>query len=57
MKPQLIEQAKNYSKPQIYEIIETIAEYDREIKSGEIKLDFQKEAVKDLCRKITAIGK
>jgi DNA polymerase III delta subunit len=57
IKPQLIEQAKNYTKPQFYEIIETITRYDREIKNGEIKPDFQKEAIKDLCREIVRTGK
>ena len=56
IKPQLIEQARNYSKEQFYEIIKTITQYDREIKNGEIKSDSQKEAVKDLCRKIVRTG-
>ncbi|MCL1947122.1 MAG: hypothetical protein FWF51_08250 [Chitinivibrionia bacterium] len=55
IKPQLIEQARNYSKEQFYEIIKIIAQYDRDIKNGEIKLDFQKEAIKDLCRKIASM--
>ncbi|MDR0304709.1 MAG: hypothetical protein LBH98_08105 [Chitinispirillales bacterium] len=57
IKPQLIEQAKNYSKSQFYEIIKTITRYDKEIKNGEIKSDSQKETIKDLCRKIARIGK
>ena len=57
VKPQLIEQAKNYSKTQIYGIIETISEYDRKIKTGEIKPDTHKETIKEMCRKIVRIGK
>ena len=56
IKPQLIEQARNYSKEQFYEIIKKIAQYDRDIKNGEIKSDSQKEAVKDLCRRIVRTG-
>jgi len=57
IKPKLIEQASYYTKNEIFEIIKKLAQYDRDIKNGEIKSDSHKETIKEMCREIVRIGK
>jgi DNA polymerase III delta subunit len=57
IKPKLLEQASSYSKNDIFQIIKMIAQYDRDIKNGEIKSDLHKESIKEMCRQIVRIGK
>jgi len=57
IKPKLLEQASFYSKKDIFEVIKMIAQFDRDIKNGEIKSDEHKETIKEMCRKIVRMGK
>ena len=58
IKPQLIEQASLYKKEEIFEAINIIAQYDREMKNGIIKSeDNFRTTIKELCRKIVRLGK
>jgi len=57
IKPKLLEQASFYTKKDLFEIIKMLAQYDREIKNGEIKSDVHKETIKEMCRQIVRTGK
>lgn len=58
IKPQIIEQASFYKKEELFDTINLIAQYDREIKNGIMKSeDNFRTSIKELCRKIVRLGK